>query len=161
MLSACTSGQDQPQPASSSTTTTSTITTAPKDAPEDRHGATVTPTPSTSPSWDKGSTRSATDTATRAMRLFVRQDVSAAKWWTDLEPLLTPQAAQAYEGTDPTWGAPIKVTGKADLVEGGSAYLARVHFLTNQGTYLVLLSRSAARDPWLVERFTPPEDLGH
>lgn len=147
--------------ASSSTTTTSTITTAPTDAPEDRHGATTTPSQSTSPSWDKGSKSSATETATRAMRLYVRQDVSAETWRTDLEPLLTTQAAQAYEGTDPTWGEPIKVTGKANLIESGSAYLARVHFPTNQGTYLVLLSRAAADDPWLVERFTPPEDLGH
>lgn len=95
------------------------------------------------------------------MRLFVRDDISAEAWLKDLEPLLTAQAAQAYAGTDPTWGAPIKIKGKADLVEGGSAYLARVHFPTNQGTFLVLLSRSGANDPWLVERFTPPEVLGH
>lgn len=93
--------------------------------------------------------------------LYVRQDVSATKWWSDLEPLLTTNAAQAYEGTDPTWGEQIKVSGRGKVLEGGSAYLARVHFRTNHGTYLVLLSRGSAQDPWLVERFTPPEDRGH
>lgn len=94
------------------------------------------------------------------MRLYVRRDVSADKWWRDLEKYLTPTAAQAYDGTDPTWGEPIKVTGKPKLLDGGSAYLARVHFPTTHGTYLVLLSRDSAEDAWLIERFTPPERLG-
>lgn len=94
------------------------------------------------------------------MRLYVRDNVSAQVWWEGLEPLLTTQAAQAYDGTDPTWGEPIKIRGKASLVDGSSAHLARVHFPTNQGTYMVLLSRSGAADPWRVERFTPPEALG-
>lgn len=94
------------------------------------------------------------------MRLYVRRDVTADQWWKQLEPLLTPAAAQAYDGTDPTSGRSIKITGGPKLVNGGSAYLARVHLATNQGTYMVLLSRDGAGDPWLIERFTPPESLG-
>lgn len=118
------------------------------------------PESSSSPTWNRAGRTSAASVASRAIKLYVRQDVSATTWWNDLEPLLTPNAAQAYEGTDPTWGPKVNVTGPGKVLEGGSAYLARVHFRTNHGTYLVLLSRSSATDPWLVERFTPPEDRG-
>lgn len=157
-VAAC-SDPDTPPP--TATSSSSSLETAPSDAPEDRHGATVTPSgPSSSPTWNSAARLSARSTATRAIRLYVRQDVSAEKWWSDLEPLLTTNAAQAYEGTDPTWGSQVKVTGRGKVLDGGSAYLARVHFPTNHGTYLVLLSRASATDPWLVERFTPPEDRG-
>lgn len=157
LVGAC-GGEEAAPPA---TTSTSSVSTAPSDAPEDRDGTTVTPsTSSTSPTWDADSRTSATAVAARGMRLYVRRNVTADRWWSDLEPLLTPTAAQAYDGTDPTSGAPIKVTGKPSLVEGGSAHLARVHISTNQGTYMVLLSRDEAADGWLIERFTPPETLG-
>lgn len=94
------------------------------------------------------------------MRLYVRRDLSARDWMARLEPYLSPAAAQAYQGTDPAAGEPIKITGRPRLLEGGSAYLAKVHLPTNQGTYLVLLSRESADASWRVERFTPPENVG-
>lgn len=122
----------------------------------------VTPTtPTTSATWDRTSRSSATGIASKAMRLYVRRDVSAEQWLTDLEPHLSPAARQAYEGTDPAHGAPIKITGRPKLLDGGSGYLAKVHIMTNEGTYLVLLSRENGDAPWRVERFTPPEDVGH
>lgn len=158
-VTACTSTSEPPT--SPTSTPSSSLATAPSDAPEDRHGATVTPSsPSSSPTWDRSGRTSARTTATRAITLYVRQNVDAEKWWRDLEPLLTTTAAQAYEGTDPTWGKKIKVSGQGKVLDGGSAHLARVHFRTNLGTYTVLLSRDSAQDPWLVERFTPPENRG-
>ncbi len=152
---------EPPAPGGATASTSTSIATAPSEAPEDRDGTTVTPTrPATSATWDKTSTESATEVADEAMRLFVRRDVSPETWWRDLEPMMTAAAAQAYDGTDPASGAPVKITGKPAPVEGGSAYLARIHIPTNQGTYMVLLSRASNDEPWLVERFTPPENVG-
>lgn len=95
------------------------------------------------------------------MDLYIRRDVSPEEWLNDLEPHLSPTALQAYEGTDPSNGPQIKVTGRPKLLDGGSAYLAKVHIMTTDGTYLVLLSRQNGDSPWLVERFTPPENVGH
>lgn len=162
-LCACTSEPETP--ATSSTTassSSSTVRTAPPDALEDRDGVTVTPTSKpASPTWDATTRTDATAVATKAMKLFVRRDVSAEEWLTDLEPYLSPAALAAYEGTDPATGPKISLTGSVRLLGGGSAYLAKVHFPTTQGTYLVLLSRDGADGPWRVERFTPPERVGH
>lgn len=110
---------------------------------------------------DPAATSAASATATKAMGLFARRDVSAARWWRDLVPLLSPAAAQAYRYTDPRNVPPTTVTGPGVVTRDSTGQLARVAVATDVGSYLVILSRSTDTPPaWRVERFVPPESLG-
>ncbi len=137
---------------------------APTQAPPDVHGHTdedeQLPPPERVPTWDAASRASAAAAAERAMRSFARPRLDAARWWAQLEPLLSPAAALAYQGTDPANVPARKVTGKPVLVDESSAYLARVKVPTDAGRYVVLLAREGAGEPWLVERITPPAASG-
>ena len=83
-------------------------------------------------------------------------DSDDAVWWTTVSPLLSPTAQQAYVATDPAEVPGSTVLGSPVLLEAGSAYLARVLVPTDAGDYEVLLSRTEAGAPWLVERFGLP-----
>ena len=96
--------------------------------------------------------------AEKVMVLFARTGVGADRWMKDLEPYLSAQAQQDYQGTDPANVPARKVTGRATVVATDSARLARVHVPTNAGVYLVVLSRSPSDPTWRVERITPPEE---
>lgn len=108
------------------------------------------------PTWDARARAQAVQTATEALAAFARPQVDAARWWTDLSPLLSPAAAVAYQGTDPGEVPARTVTGPAELVDERSPYLAGVQVPTDVGPYLVLLSRDGGDAPWLIERLTPP-----
>ena len=118
-------------------------------------------TPSAYPSYDAASRQGALITADAAMRAFAQPQVSSAAWWAGLAPLLSPVAAQAYQGTDPATVPAHQVTGPARLTgDPGTPYLVRVAVPTDVGIYLVLLSRAGQSRPWLVERLTPPPGIG-
>jgi hypothetical protein len=118
------------------------------------------------PIWDADSRQAATRVAGRVMRAFARPDASAASWWAQLEPLLSPAARTAYAGTDPANVPASAVAGPAVLLtdtdgsDAESPWLARVEVPTDVGAYVVLLSRSEQDAPWLAERLTPPAALG-
>ena len=111
-----------------------------------------------SPTWDQGSRDAAVSTATAAMTAFARPDLSAQTWWAQLSPLLSGEAATAYQGVDPANIPAEEVTEPARLEQETSAYLATVTVPTDVGDYTVLLARSGQGQPWLVERLVPPED---
>lgn len=112
------------------------------------------------PIWDAQSQASAADAAARLLRAFARPDLDAASWWAQLQPLLTPTAAAAYEFTDPA-NVPVRtVTAAPSEVTSSSAYLAQVTVPTDVGPYVVLLAREGAGEPWLAERITPPGTVG-
>lgn len=114
-------------------------------------------TPSAYPSYDAASRQGALTTADAAMRAFAHPQVSSAAWSAGLAPLLSPVAAQAYQGTDPATVSAHKVTGVAySTWDTGTPYLARVAVPTDAGDYVVLLSRAGQGQRWLVERLTPP-----
>lgn len=94
------------------------------------------------------------------MRLFSRRTVPSSAWWSDLEPVLTPGARQAYQGTDPRNVPAAKITGPAKLTPASTARVARVSVPTDVGAYLVILTRSPDRPTWLAERIMPPENIG-
>lgn len=150
-----------PDPASAPPVATST---PPLQAPADVAGHTDEDheheTPGAAPTWDEESRAGALKTADEAMRSFARPSMSGTDWWSELEPLLTPAAAFAYEGTDPANVPASEVTADPELVDESSPYLARVAVPTNAGEYVVLLARTAAGEPWLVERLTPPGGVG-
>ena len=112
-------------------------------------------TPGPVPTWDEAAIAAAGSSAEDAVVAFV-SDSDDAVWWTTVSPLLSPTAQQAYVGTDPAEVPGSTVLGSAVVLDAGSAYLARVLVPTDAGDYEVLLSRTDAGAPWLVERFGLP-----
>lgn len=115
------------------------------------------PHPLASPTWDQAGRDQATTTATKVMTVFVDHRQDGAAWWADLEPMFSPLAAADYTGTDPAQVPAHQVSGPAALVDQSSAFLATVSVPTDVGAYQVLLSRTGAGQPWLVERLSPPD----
>lgn len=109
---------------------------------------------------DDAAKASALATGTKVMHLFARRNAPAATWWSDLVPLLTAQAQQAYQGTDPRNVPPTKITGEAKLTPASKAQVARVSVPTDVGVYLVILARTPDQPTWLADRIMPPENLG-
>lgn len=172
LLTACGQGTPPAEPAPATTSPASTSSASPSPSFPDTAGHSPAPTgvvnedtgrtqePYTVPSWDAESRQSAVDAATAAMRAFARPGLDAKTWWAELEPHLTDQAAQDYAYVDPAAVPARKVTGRAQLVDDTSAYVAVVEVPTNIGAYRLILSRQDAGDPWGVDRFTPPEGQG-
>jgi hypothetical protein len=115
------------------------------------------PAPLPSPADDDTSRTTALDAATAALAAFARPALDPAQWWAELQPLLSPAAAVAYEGTDPAAVPASAVTGPPQATPAVSGYLATVLVPTDAGDYAVLLVREGDGAPWLVERITPVE----
>ena len=125
------------------------------------HGSDLpSPTSTAALQWDETAQREAKNLALKVMRLFARSGVSAATWYSDLEPYLSPAAQEAYFATDPANVPVTKVTGDVQLVDASNELVAIAHLPTDDGLYAITLSRSADHPTWAVERITPPEDLG-
>jgi hypothetical protein len=129
-------------------------TVAPGDA-----DAQLPPAPP-SPADDNAARTAALDAATAALTAFARPALDPAQWWTELQPLLSPAAAAAYEGTDPAAVPASAVTGPPQPTPAVSGFLATVLVPTDAGEYAVLLVREGDGAPWLVERITPVESAG-
>lgn len=106
------------------------------------------------PSEDAVSLQQAVGAATAAVTAFARPGAAAADWWARLSPLLSPAARTAYAGTDPAEIPAHAVTGQARPGTSPSPFLASVFVPTDAGEYAVLLVRTAAGSPWLVERIS-------
>ena len=107
------------------------------------------------PTWDEAALLAAGRSAEEAVAAFLAESDDIT-WWTAVSPLLSLTAQQAYVGTDPAEVPGRTVVGAPVLLDAGSAYLARVLVPTDAGDYEVLLSRTGAGAPWLVERFGLP-----
>jgi hypothetical protein len=112
------------------------------------------------PTWDSESRATALNVATRAMRAFARPDVDPETWWSEMEPLLSDQAAMDYAYVYPAAVPARKVTGGAKIVDDASAFVAVVRVPTDVGPYDITISRQNAADQWRVERLTPPQEAG-
>ncbi len=160
VLAGC-AGQDEeapPAPPSSTPATPVTpdldqFTPPPSGLVDEDTGETITPRPV--PEWDETSRQSVVAAAETAMRAFARPDLDYETWWAELEPLLTPQAAEDYAYVDPA-NIPVReVTGQGTIIDDTSAYLAQVEVPTDAGRYWLILNRQDAHAPWLVSRITP------
>lgn len=120
-------------------------------------GETVKPEPV--PSWDAKSREDAIAAAVEAMELYARPDVSQKQWADDLAPLMTAQANEDYSYVDPVSIAATRVTGPGTIVEEASPKVVHVSVPTDVGTYTVLLIRQSQNEPWLISKFTLPEEL--
>lgn len=124
---------------------------------DDDSDETVDPAPV--PEWDEASQLAVIDAAEAAMTAFARPELDYETWWSELEPLLTPQAAETYAYVDPANVPARQVTGEGFLVNDTSAYIATVEVPTDAGRYHLVLNRKDAAAPWLVTRLTPVEEV--
>jgi hypothetical protein len=112
------------------------------------------PTPPPAATDDPASEQAALDAGAAAVTAFARPELTAEQWWSELQPLLTPAATEAYAGTDPAEVPARTVTGPPWRGESESSYLALTFVPTDAGDYAVLLVRDGGGAPWLVERIT-------
>lgn len=117
------------------------------------------PSAGPSPTWDAAARSEAVQHARTTMAAFARAELSEEQWWSDLAPLLTLSAQDAYSAVDPANVPARQVTGDAVLTDDSSAWLARLDVPTDVGTYELLLARDGATAPWRTEAITPPAAL--
>lgn len=103
-------------------------------------------------SWDAASEQSAKDTAAKAMALFARPRVDQRQWITDLAPMLSPAYRTEAEYIDPA-RVPVSrvLSGPALKASSGDPMTVKAVFTTDAGEWVVLLHRTAAAQPWLVQ----------
>ena len=106
--------------------------------------------------WDAAAGAGAVEAAGVALELFARPTLEYAAWWDALAPVLSAQARLDYAGTDPAQVPAGEVTGSPEVLEASSPLVVSVGVPTDVGVYTVVLSRTGAGQPWLVERLTPP-----
>lgn len=133
------------------------FTPPPSGLVDDDTGETIEPQPV--PEWDEASRVAVIGTAEAAMTAFARPDLDYDTWWTGLEPLLTPGAAEDYSYVDPVNIPVHDVTAEGFIVTDDSAYVATVEVPTDAGRYQLVLNRKHATAPWLVSRITPVEEV--
>ena len=86
-------------------------------------------------------------------------DLDYDTWWADVEPLLTPEAAEDYAYVDPA-NIPVReLTGDGFIVYDASAYVPTVEIPADAGRYQLVLNRKHADIPWPVSRITPVEEV--
>jgi len=154
---ASTGSTEKPVSAGDLTTTSSPVDSAGElDDADSADGEGEYPMPVPAPMWDAASRASARRTAVQVMVRFSRRQLSAPAWFAGLRPLLSEQAATAFDGTDPAAVPVRRVIRRAVLEPVGSAYLADVRVRTDVGTYHVLLVREGAGQPWLAQDIRPP-----
>ncbi|WP_334173516.1 hypothetical protein [Sinomonas sp.] len=103
-------------------------------------------------SWDAASEQSAKDTAAKAMALFARPRVDQRQWITDLAPMLSPAYRTEAEYINPARVPVSKVlSGPALKASSGDPMTVKAVFTTDAGEWVVLLHRTAAAQPWLVQ----------
>ena len=105
---------------------------------------------------DRAARSAARRQATAALRAYARPDRGSQAWWAHLRPHLSETAQTAYAGTDPRRIPVESITGPARLTPASLAALARVAIPTEDGIYLLLLSRTSDQR-WAVERIIAPE----
>lgn len=108
--------------------------------------------PAPVPSWDAAGEQSAKDTAAKAMALFARPRVDQRQWITDLAPMLSPAYRTEAEYINPARVPVSKVlSGPALKASAGDPMTVKAVFTTDAGEWVVLLHRTAAAQPWLVQ----------
>lgn len=94
------------------------------------------------------------NTAVAAAKRFCRPELSDSRWFADLSPLLTLEAASVYSTVNPARVQCSQVVLPARKEEG-DGFTQVVTVRTDRSPYRVTLSRSSLSDPWLVFRITP------
>ncbi|PPF26295.1 MULTISPECIES: hypothetical protein [unclassified Rathayibacter] len=94
--------------------------------------------------------------ATNAVATFCRPALDYQTWINELYPVLSQQAAIAYETVDPANVPCTSVTDEARVRDGDGAHTMRVYVPTDAGEYSVYVHRPSETAPWAVDQITPP-----
>lgn len=143
---------ETPDPNASASTAPST-----QAAPPPQH-----PMPSSTPVDNESTPDASAVDATSAIAVdvmlrFCRPELEYEAWINELYPLLSQQAAVAYETVDPANVPCTAVTGDARVRDGDETYTMRILVPTDAGEYSVYVHRTADTAPWAVEQITPPD----
>ncbi len=106
------------------------------------------PSPRPTQTTPDGDRAAAERAARTTLETWARPTLPYDRWWKDLEPLLTPEAAEDYAETDPANIPALRITGRA--VERAEPYDPNVttfYFETTEGTFGVDVARSPG-GPW-------------
>lgn len=107
-------------------------------------------------SWTATARADALATATKAMALFARPESGEPKWFDDLKPFLTADAAESFAYTDPANVPVHQVRGAGTLAtEAGNPFGAVIKFSTDAGTYSVQVVRIGDAAPWQAASIAP------
>lgn len=93
--------------------------------------------------------------AENVLAAFARPTLSEEEWWNQLVPLLSQKGAVAYEYTLPANIPVTEITGPGEILEGASDVIILVQLPTDDGPYIVTLTRGSVDEPWLAERVRP------
>lgn len=141
----------QPSPPTASSTSTASAPATPVGTgPADND--TVAPAPTAEPT----SQAAAAAVAVKVMTAYARPDLSADAWLKGLDPYLSQTGVAAYQGTDPAKVPVSHVTGPGTVMAAATAYALNVSVPTNNGIYVVALTRPNTGSPWLADRIIVP-----
>lgn len=77
-------------------------------------------------------------------------------WWKDFKGLLSPEARQVYEFTDPANIPSLHITGPGVETNNDNPHLVTITFPTTAGKYGVDLSRTTIPGTWIAESIIFP-----
>lgn len=80
-------------------------------------------------------------------------------WWRDLKLLLSPEAREMYEYTDPARIPALTITGPGVESNNDNPYIVTLTFPTTQGKFGVDLSRTTIPGEWIGESIIFPGDV--
>jgi hypothetical protein len=151
-LSACTTSSDPEGQAPSTAQTAQTAESAASTPPV----SDTAESPQAAPTPARTSEADAIAVADKLMTAYARPTLSATEWMNGVTPYLSQNGASAYQGTDPSQIPVTKVTGKGAVQAAATTYALNVAVPTNEGTYIVALTRPDASSPWLADRILVP-----
>lgn len=133
------------------------LPTVPPGYVDEDTGETIAPVPVAT--WSDADRTAAVEAAGAAMAAFARPDLEQDAWWSQLSPLLTPQARTDYAYVQSSVVPANRVSGPGTITDDTSAMVVHVAVPTDVGDYDVILTRQDGASPWLASRFTPPEGV--
>jgi hypothetical protein len=94
--------------------------------------------------------------ATRVLTTWSDGDQGYRRWWSRLEPLLTPGGREAYAFTDPRQVPDLGTVKATEMLRGADGTTVTVWFSTDEGRFGVDVSRRGPRAPWRANRVLFP-----
>jgi hypothetical protein len=155
-LTACSNTSSEPETGSSTSTSGAPASSepapdagAPLDGLEDDHGTPV-----------QGAGQEPGEAAATVVATWARPQLSAQQWWSDLEPMLSASAQQAYGYTDPTSIPALQVLSTSRVrTEQTTPTYEVVDVKTTSGTVRVNLTRTTVDSGWVMDRMDLSEVL--
>ena len=122
-----------------------------------KHSTTAVAEPS--PKWDTAGHEAAQRAAAKLLTTWARPTKAYEAWWKDLKPLLSPEAREVYEYTDPANIRALKITGPGVESNNDNPHVVTITFPTTDGKFGVDLSRTSIPGKWIGESVIFPGEV--